>query len=172
MTTGMSHETSSSSSSRSGRITNGVYRPLSTSSSNEIELQDRHSFSRTTADTSTAPSAPSQTPVANTGEGTMTSNAANQTKYLCCGGCRQWLSCPFDAELVYCPTCQSVNSCPRPVCFRFNFIYFTNILIDYFMFCLTSFDRLRLVLKLAIEMPTEIWSRRNHLNGMHRYCHL
>jgi LSD1 subclass zinc finger protein len=32
-------------------------------------------------------------------------------KYVCCGGCKQWLSAPRDANLVYCPGCEAVNDC-------------------------------------------------------------
>jgi len=114
-----SSSSSSSSGSRVGRVTNGVYRPLSTSAPNEIELQDRPSVftNRTISDarsSSTAPSAPAQ--VSDTGAVNVNMSTAGtsngQTKYLCCGGCRQWLMSPVDAELVYCPTCHNVNRCP------------------------------------------------------------
>ena len=33
-------------------------------------------------------------------------NGTNNQKYVCCGGCRQWLAAPKDAKLVFCPGCQ------------------------------------------------------------------
>jgi LSD1 subclass zinc finger protein len=32
-------------------------------------------------------------------------------KYVCCGGCRQWLMAPRDAVYVVCSTCDSINNC-------------------------------------------------------------
>ena len=32
-------------------------------------------------------------------------------KYVCCGGCRQWLMAPRDAQFVVCSTCESINNC-------------------------------------------------------------
>lgn len=32
-------------------------------------------------------------------------------KYVCCGGCRQWLLAPRDAVYVACGTCQAINNC-------------------------------------------------------------
>jgi hypothetical protein len=32
-------------------------------------------------------------------------------KYVCCGGCRQWLLAPTEANLVVCNGCRSVNNC-------------------------------------------------------------
>eukprot|EP01032_Pedospumella_encystans_P019914 gene19914-22633_t len=32
-------------------------------------------------------------------------------KYVCCGGCRQWLVAPRDAQFVVCSTCESINNC-------------------------------------------------------------
>jgi LSD1 subclass zinc finger protein len=32
-------------------------------------------------------------------------------KYVCCGGCRQWLLAPRDAVYVACGSCQAVNNC-------------------------------------------------------------
>lgn len=37
--------------------------------------------------------------------------SSQHTKYVCCGGCRQWLAAPRDANLVYCAQCQCVNDC-------------------------------------------------------------
>ena len=32
-------------------------------------------------------------------------------KYVCCGGCRQWLLAPSSATLVHCAGCHSINNC-------------------------------------------------------------
>ena len=32
-------------------------------------------------------------------------------KYVCCGGCRQWLVAPRTAVYVVCTQCESVNNC-------------------------------------------------------------
>lgn len=32
-------------------------------------------------------------------------------KYVCCGGCRQWLMAPRDAVYVVCSTCEAINNC-------------------------------------------------------------
>ncbi len=32
-------------------------------------------------------------------------------KYVCCGGCRQWLVAPRDAVYVACVSCQAINNC-------------------------------------------------------------
>lgn len=32
-------------------------------------------------------------------------------KYVCCGGCRQWLMAPRDAVYVVCAQCDSINNC-------------------------------------------------------------
>ena len=32
-------------------------------------------------------------------------------KYVCCGGCRQWLMAPREAVYVVCSTCDSINNC-------------------------------------------------------------
>jgi len=36
---------------------------------------------------------------------------AAQTKYVCCGMCRQWLQAPRDARMVHCPMCRAINDC-------------------------------------------------------------
>lgn len=36
-------------------------------------------------------------------------------KYVCCGGCRIWLSAPSDAVYVKCPGCNSINNCAAQV---------------------------------------------------------